>query len=61
MVGERSNLDYGRDDDLSGDDRPATDSSEMTEGVGGTPDVDDDERATVGDPVNDEADTYGAP
>jgi hypothetical protein len=31
------------------EDRPATDSSEMTEGVGGVADIPDDERATVGD------------
>ena len=31
------------------EERPATDSSEMTEGVGGVPDIDDEERATVGD------------
>ena len=56
----------------SGDDRTATDSSEMTEGVGGVPAVDADQRATVSDPdgdnvdagerpINEEADTFGAP
>jgi hypothetical protein len=41
----RPNMEDGMDEG----DRPATDSSEMTEGVGGTPDIDEDERATVGD------------
>jgi hypothetical protein len=50
MVEERANLDYGRDDDgLTGNDRPATDATLMTEGVGGMPDLEDDERATVSD------------
>jgi hypothetical protein len=70
MVQERANLDYGRDDDL-GNDRTATDASEMTEGVGGITDLDEDERATVGDvdgdnvrddkEINPEASTYGSP
>ncbi len=30
-------------------DRPATDASLMTEGVGGVPDIDDETRATVSD------------
>ena len=56
----------------SADDRAATDSTEMTEGVGGVPDLDDDRRATVSDPdgdnvdagerpINEEANTLGAP
>jgi hypothetical protein len=50
MAEERANLDYGRDDDgLTGTDRPATDATLMTEGVGGMPDLDEDERATVSD------------
>ena len=48
MVQERANLDYGRDDERA-DDRIATDASEMTEGVGGVTELDEDERATVGD------------
>ncbi len=76
MVEERANLDYGRDDNSSDDAiggsyGTASDASLMTEGVGGLPDVDDDERATVSDvdgdnvdaerPINEEADTLGAP
>ncbi len=59
MVDERRNLDYGRDDALGDDDRIATDSSELTEGVGGLAEIDadtDDEGE-----VNPEASTYGAP
>jgi hypothetical protein len=71
MVNQRANLDYGRDDQFGDDDRVATDASIMSEGVGGGPDLDDDERAMVSDPdgdnvddrrpINEEADTLGAP
>ena len=70
MVENRSDLDYGRDDDTTRD-RLATDSTEMTEGVGGMSNLDTGERATVSDvdgdnvdedrEINSEASTYGSP
>ena len=42
--------------DQQPEDRAATDSTEMTEGVGGVPGIDDDERAMVSDPDGDNVD-----
>jgi hypothetical protein len=57
MVEERANQDYGQDDDgPTGSERPDTDATLMTEGVGGMPGLDEDERATVSDVDGDNVD-----